>query len=683
MVTLAVLLVALTLHAAPQDAARISELLARIQKGPAAERGEASALLRDEIRRGDAADRPSMFDASILKGLLAQGDDVQCEAALSVVLLAQLVHLAPDLVRVAADESRSTDLRILAMDRLEILQAFDAMGSLAPLMKSKEHAIRVKAAATVGGLFGHAHAKAIADLLEAERTETSEIIHAQFIHPLLRQERAAPLLIGALLKLNAREHAEKIRRFLKSGEPDARHAAMEAAAEWKLTEWSPDLEALLDLKEDVEKSRAMGALIAVESPAAAGVAERLAREATYTYRGRALAALARLKGESVRELLVESLKSSDLESLKGALDGLATLGTEDDARKVVSFLAHRDSDVQSAAWYAMEQLRHRALAKEVAFLLASPDEYVRCRAARWLGRAGAVEHAGSIAALLRSGDRGAIMAASEALGELGAAQFAPELAEALRHPHPNVRESVMSALVTLKAERFHPRIAFFLKSSERIVRHAAIREIGRARATDYFGDVAAILKDPKEEGITRHCALFSLADMDPGRAREIIEKYLDDPSLGLRIGAVLFLLKMGSRAAIRPARELLERAPVTRTPGIRNLLHRMKEPEAHARVESAEYVPLERAPGPGVARLPALREDLKRRLGIELEASPEVNPNLPIRDSSWMAGERIPLGWAIHGERYEPLLEKDRIRLVTPRASREFWIEWCRENEKD
>ncbi len=317
------------------------------------------------------------------------------------------------------------------------------------------------------------------------------------------------------------------------------------------------------------------------------------------------------------------------------------------------------------------------------------------------------------------------------VGELGGASDVALLEEALRDPDSSVRGQAVSSLGLLKGKGHAERILVLLRDKDLSVRIGAADSARRMNVREAVPDLLALLKE--KDMNARAMAMLALADLGaPGAVAPItellnssdtsirleavralvcldakasisaVERRLQDQDGGIRGEAALALGKLGSKESIPQLRKLLEdpsswarreaaralcllgrtegAALLVQGSGPRECLNAVRNPGLWAARSKPYRWRLE-----GVTR-GAVFEDLKKESGVTFEVSEDVEAELLKRWRSAPAGSFTrhhvsfwdALEDALYDSGLEPIVEENKVRLLSSREAYDFWEKWWR-----
>jgi HEAT repeat protein len=218
--------------------------------------------------------------------------------------------------------------------------------------------------------------------------------------------------------------------------------------------------------------------------------------------GRAAVALGLLGAAEYKPDLVRLLGGANEHDRAGAAQGLALLKATDAAPHVARLLGDRDDKVRAAATEALVELGvGGSYLKEIALNLSAIDSELRTAAMFALVKLKAKGYAKEIAALLK--ERFSKSEAAIALALLGANEYEDEIAKVLEDEEPLNRCAAMLALGILRAERYAGAIHRRMSADKSYVEN--------------YGAVALVLLESRE--FARPALAVLLEDL-PGKSAD-------------------------------------------------------------------------------------------------------------------------------------------------------------------
>jgi HEAT repeat protein len=294
-------------------------------------------------------------------------------------------------------------------------------------------------------------------------------------------------------------------------------------------------------------------------------------------------------GAGVVTLLVEQLRSEDLETRQAAAvalgrigdrrataplvqtlhdvdvavpaaGALARIGDRDAFEGLLTLLGNRDASIRQAAIAALNSIGHPDMAGRVAPLLSNPDPLVRESALRIAGYFGYADCIEQVLRCCRDASETVRRAAIESLAFFDDPRVVPTLTEALDQRQPSgVRAAAAAALVRLDDTVAVDALARALRDSEAWVRYVALRSLGSMGDRGVAPRVLETLRsDPAPH--VRLAAIDVLGRLGPPEAWDVLEPLAQssDSDIG---GAAIVALGHLDRPEALSALEGFLRAP--------------------------------------------------------------------------------------------------------------------------
>jgi HEAT repeat protein len=285
-------------------------------------------------------------------------------------------------------------------------------GKLATLAREMLHAgnaLAIEGAMRVLGIAGDA-------------SDAPAVVRAASDEPLRRAALRALQGLGA-------PAGPAILRALPDLLPEVRPLAIEALSLLRERSATPALVELAHEGGETEREIAIEALGALGDPAAIGSLARLLDEPAFASdAGRALAALARVDRDAVREACKGKLAGP---AAAAAIRVLGRVGTADDLPLLKVALRHEKAEVRLAATEAAQSLGEAGAEQMLRLALADEAPSVRAGAARGLGGFPSEETFAALREALDDCEPSVAAAAAEALGALGDMRAAEPLSRAV------------------------------------------------------------------------------------------------------------------------------------------------------------------------------------------------------------------------------------------------------------
>jgi hypothetical protein len=211
----------------------------------------------------------------------------------------------------------------------------------------------------------------------------------------------------------------------------------------------------------------------------------------------------------------------------------------------------------------------------------------------------------------------------------------------------------------LGAKESVPKIVELLKDSAYIVRTDAASALGKLGARETAPAIVKLLRDPSAD--VRNGAAWALRNL---RARESVPELIElltDSDKHVRNTAASALCTLGSKDGV----------PILLEDRDLFFLNALRRPEIWERLESITWQANRRESRKEVLE----RTSRKAEMRIESEET----------DDPWYHSQRAPLMGritpiqalvAVLGGKYQAVLEKDRIRIMSRDESIKFWTTW-------
>ena len=266
-------------------------------------------------------------------------------------------------------------------------------------------------------------------------------------------------------------------------------------------------------------------------------------------------------GSGTVELLIEQLKSEDLEVRRSAVVALGRIGdatatpalvetlTEEslaidaanavgrigDARAVdglVNLIGNSDASVRQAAVSALNSLTVQSMAERIIPLLHDPDPNVRESAVKIAGYFGYPEAAGPLLDLSHDSNERVKCAALEHLPFVEDERALDVVLKAMKEETPNVRAAAARALGNMFAPEVVQPLVEGLADEDVWVRYFSARALGRTRSADSVEALKKVVEEEKFNHV-RIAALDSLGQIGGERIAAIVGELVrdDDPDV--------------------------------------------------------------------------------------------------------------------------------------------------------
>ncbi len=574
----------------------------------------------------------------LLSMLQARGGVVRAAAAraLSDLKVREAVPLLLPLL-----EDGDPDARQLALHALAELEARETAPKMLPLLQDGDAGVREMAGQSLTQL---RHAPAVPRIIallkdehprvrQAATRQLSELGAVEAVPallPLLR-DRAYGVQVNAiwaLSTLKAREAIPEFLRLLEDEEPNVRAPAVDALGWVGARETIPRIREMLKDKASYVRDRAISALGRLEAKeAVAEIVQVVQHDVRSCVGGRAESIASTLRGLGVAEAGAELLK---------ALKGATTAEARHNFATMLSLVGARE---------AIPDLRT---------LLRDPEARVRRGAVEALRHLG--DREAGIRALLKDENAGIVISSIQALGALGDKDSIPDLLPFLAHEDSSIRNWCLQALQDLDAREAIPRMIRALDDSDALVRQRAVGCLGRMGAREA---IPALLKRVADEG-TRYHALEALDWLESAEAIPAVTALLKHPYSSIRVMAADWLCRRGVRDGaallIEEARDL-------------TALNALRSPDLWRKLRRTPWVVTSHHSSKD---LPAF---LAKEWGVTLEPAPGEKEW--VRVSMGRVQETTTVLEVLRRDattaRCQPILEKDRIRLLSYPEALAFW----------
>lgn len=298
-------------------------------------------------------------------------------------------------------------------------------------------------------------------------------------------------------------------------------------------------------------------------------------------------------GERVTELLIEQLKSEEVETRKAAVVALGRIGdskaapaliealTSDTALTVLvagalgkigdrrafeallDFIGHKDAAVRQAAIAAINSLGHPEMAGRALSLLEDQNPHVRESAVKIAGYFGYEQCADLLLERCRDEEESVRRAAIEHIPYLEDDRAVAAVIDALKTETPRVRAAAASSLAQIDTETAMPHLLAALDDGDSWVRYFATRSIGHHRSAESLDAVARLaLEDAAEQ--VRIAAVDSMGKIGGPRAVTVLASLVASSDLDLARAALGALGNINHADALPPLLEALRSAEPAR-----------------------------------------------------------------------------------------------------------------------
>jgi HEAT repeat protein len=286
-------------------------------------------------------------------------------------------------------------------------------------------------------------------------------------------------------------------------------------------------------------------------------------------------------GSRVTELLIEQLRSEDLETRQAAVIALGRIGdaravpalvrvlTTDDELVVAAagalakvgdrrafealleLIGHPQPAVRQAVIAAINSIGHPEMARRAVPLLDDPDPRVRESAVKIAGYFGYSECVEPLFERCRDDDESVRRAAIQHIPYLDDERVIPMLAEALEHGSAGVRAAAAQAFAQVEGPLAQPFLLAALDDQDPWVRYFAARSVGRHGSSECVTALARLAQtDPADH--VRVAAVESLARIGGARAVSILAPLAESDNADLAGAALGGLGLIGHPDALPP-----------------------------------------------------------------------------------------------------------------------------------
>jgi HEAT repeat protein len=537
----------------------------------------------------------------------------------------------------------------------------------------------------------------------------------------------------------------ELRARLKDPSPQIRTTAVVILGAYRSKEYVADLLPLLkDENDEVGREVLMALSSSLESKEAVPALLSVAREQQGERRALTLRALVRLKAVEAIPELVRSLEDPDRQSRASALQGLLELKATGAASSMARCVKDGQPGVRCQAILSLSLLGAKDAAPAVRAALTDPDYFVRLHAIHGVRLLQDAEATPALLDLVQDVMPELARCATDSLIAMKATGIVPRIVEQLADEKCKGRDGLVWLLSYLGGPAHRDVVKKFLSDPEPHVRFAAAEALWRLGSDDGVPAVVALIEDP--DPWKRARAAYQLGEMKARSAIPALLKAVDDPRHEVQFRAVEALATLRVPESVPKLLTLLSGTNEQQTTEAVRAMGDLEVREAEARlIELAEtkrsdlkfhagvalcrlgskqgVAALLQGPentwprGPAFA-LNALRTpevwaklsldsrsdprhgDLKERVerwsketGLPIE-QPALGPLEPTT-TSWgcrnkrgvfhelpeFSSSSVPYlrqGWSS----WEPILEKDRIRVVPRGDAVKFWRAWWEEERK-
>lgn len=261
-------------------------------------------------------------------------------------------------------------------------------------------------------------------------------------------------------------------------------------------------------------------------------------------------------GSRVTDLLIEQLRSEDLEIRKSAVVALGRIGDARAAPALVEVLGD-DPELVIPAADALAKIGDPHAFDALLDLVGDPNASVRQAVVGALNSLGSPEMPGRVLPLLEDSDPNVRESAVKIAGYFGYPECADLLLERCRDEDERVRRAAVEHLPFLEDERATPTLVHALRHETPKVRAAAASAMALAEGPEVSASLIEALGD--EDVWVRYFAARSLGRQAFAESADALaELARDDKANHVRIAAVEALGHVGGETAVRAIEPLLE-----------------------------------------------------------------------------------------------------------------------------
>jgi len=256
----------------------------------------------------------------------------------------------------------------------------------------------------------------------------------------------------------------------------------------------------------------------------------------------AVVALGRIGDSTATPALVETLNEESL-----AIDAANALGRIGDARAVdglVNLIGNSDASVRQATVSALNSLTLPSMAERIIPLLHDPDPNVRESAVKIAGYFGYREAAGPLLDLSHDSNERVRCAALEHLPFVEDERARDVVLQAMKEETPNVRAAAARALGNMFAPEVVRPLIDGLSDEDVWVRYFSARALGRVRSEDSVEALKRVVEEEKFNHV-RIAALDSLGQIGGERIAGIVTGLVHDDDPDVARAAQAALSKIG------------------------------------------------------------------------------------------------------------------------------------------
>ena len=364
--------------------------------------------------------------------------------------------------------------------------------------------------------------------------------------------------------------------------------------------------------------------------------------------------------------------------------GLAKESRSSTVPELIKLLRDEQAYVRSLAASALAGLGAKESTSEILKLLGDEVGFVRLHAVEALARLGAKASAPELVKLLKDGDSEVRRVTLTALGNLGVRDAAPEIVKLLTDESAFNRKLAVQVLEQLGARETAPEIAKLLQGGELIdARRWTVKALGQFGAREAAPEIAKQLTDG--DSWLRAWAAQSLGKLGAKETAPELLKLLADGEVQVRYSAASSLSRFGWREGVAVLLQDAE-TPGHSTSwevgyvGLGNL-NALRQPELWGRLGKTTLDRDLKGTFHEVA------EALGRQAGLPVVSPVEGKPGQKyeihaLGDQGMSVLEGLER-FISYDNKFEVILEPDRIRILPRGEALAFWLAWWREEGKN
>ena len=339
--------------------------------------------------------------------------------------------------------------------------------------------------------------------------------------------------------------------------------------------------------------------------------------------------------------------------------------------ELVRYLRDRDGTVRWNAVLALYRLGALEVVPRILPMLDHKDADLRKTALEILGRLGPPEAAGAVVKRLNDPEAYVRFTALQAVRQAGYREAIPGLMKILESDNYVHRRLAIEALGHLGAKSAIPRIRAML-TSDRMVLESAIRALADLGDRESVPHIVAHLH--RADWGWRRAAVWALQRISSSDARSAMLRLIRDPEEDVRFHAGDWLCTLGHREGV---------AALLKSPYCIMSLNGVRRPIEWKRLDEPV----------GELELAGTRRDilvrLAKRVGLALDAPGEAkrsdHPKLWMYHRVSAPARSFTIREALReciDAIYEPVLERDRIRILRREDAIKFWRAWWSEEQE-